>query len=103
MKNLLAAGGHRGRIQKNDCNGWKFVGKYSVNKNDNERDEISEENTFDFNDNIIIHINNLQEHQSDSFCCKLCVKNLAPVNCVLSDIDWKKKLRSMHDNSNRTK
>ena len=62
LKNLLAAGGHRGRIQKNDCNGWKFVGKYSVNKNDNERDEISEENTLDIDDNIIINISNLQEH-----------------------------------------
>ena len=75
MKNLLAAGGHGGRIQKNDFDGWKFVGKNSVNKNGDERDEISEEDTFDVDDNIIININNLQEHLSDSFCCELCVKN----------------------------
>ena len=62
LKKLLAAGGHGGRIQKNNFDGWKFVGKNSVDKNDDERDEISEENTLDIDDNIIIIINNLQEH-----------------------------------------
>ena len=71
----FAAGGHGGRIQKNDFDGWKFIGKNSVNKNDDEKDEISEKNTFDVDANIIININNLQEHLSDVFCCKLCVKN----------------------------
>ena len=71
----FAAGGHGGRIQKNDFDGWKFAGKNSVDKNDNERDGISEENTFDVDDNIIININNLQERLWHSFCCKLCVEN----------------------------
>ena len=62
-------------IRKNDFDGWKFVGKNSVNKNDDERDKSIEENTFDVDDNIIININNLKEHLSHSFCCKLCVKN----------------------------
>ena len=75
LKNLFAAGGHGGRIQQNDFDGWKVFGKNSVNKNDDKRDERSEENTFDVDDNVIININNIQEHLSDPFCCKLCVKN----------------------------
>ena len=35
---------------------------------------------------MIININNLQEHLSASFCCNLCVKNVAPLDCVLNYI-----------------
>ena len=38
-------------------------------------DEISESETFDVDDNIIINVMNLQKSISDAYFCKICTKN----------------------------
>ena len=54
--------------------GWDFLNKFSFDVTIG-IDEKSGCETFNVDDNIIIHFNNLQKGMSDAYCCKICTKH----------------------------